>query len=186
MKTEDLVIYQSLDGKIKLEVRWYNETVWLNQAQMAELFQTSSQNITMHIRNVYEDGELEGIPTCKDFLQVRQEGRRSVKRNVAHYSLDMILSVGYRVKSKSGIQFRIWANKVLKDYIINGYAIQRPVSKQEFDKAITELEQQIINSEKFTEEQISEVYKTLAEFFSRKQIDEKPRKQIGFRSSKQE
>ena len=102
---------------IRLEVRMENETVWLSQAQMAELFGTKPQNITMHIRNVYEEKELEEISTCKDFLQVRKEGNRLVKRRSKIYNLDVIISVGYRIKSPRGTKFRQWAIDVIKQHI---------------------------------------------------------------------
>ena len=98
-----------------------NETVWLTQAQMAKLFETTPQNITLHIKNVYAEQELDADSTCKDFLQVREEGNRKIKRMQKFYNLDVIISVGYRVKSKRGTQFRIWANKILKDYLLKGY-----------------------------------------------------------------
>ena len=99
--------------------------MWLSQAQMATLFQTTPQNITMHIRNLYTDGEQEQQATCKDFLQVRQEGERIVSRNQKFYNLDVIISVGYRVKSLAGVRFRQWANKVLKNYMLRGYVVNQ-------------------------------------------------------------
>ena len=115
--------YQSADGAVSLEVRTDGDTVWLSQQQIADLFGTSRENITMHLRNVFLEGELEAEATSKDFLQVRQEGARSVRRDVAHYNLDAILSVGYRVKSKVATQFRVWATTRLRDYLVQGYAI---------------------------------------------------------------
>ena len=120
----EIILYQPNEA-IKLEVRLDDETVWLTQAQMAELFETTSQNVTMHIRNVYKEGELYMESTCKDFLQVRFEGSRQVKRMQKFYNLDVIISVGYRVKSQRGVQFRQWANRVLKEYLLNGYAINQ-------------------------------------------------------------
>ena len=116
-------IFTSRDGAVQLQVKLEDDTVWLTQAQMAILFDTSSQNITMHINNVFKEGELEKNSTCKDFLQVQQEGKREVIRNRKYYNLDVIISVGYRVKSQRGIQFRRWANQVLKDYLIKGYIV---------------------------------------------------------------
>lgn len=115
--------YQSADGAVSLEVRSDGDTVWLSQQQIADLFGTTRENITMHLRNVFREGELDAETTSKDFLQVRQEGTRSVRRNVAHYNLDAILSVGYRVKSKVATQFRVWATARLRDYLVQGYAI---------------------------------------------------------------
>jgi len=115
-----------------------NETVWLTQAQMAELFETTPQNITTHIRNVYNEKELERDSTCKDFLQVRTEGGRSVSRKAQHYNLDVIISIGYRVKSQRGVQFRRWATQVLKDYVMHGYAISHRFERLESRVAETE------------------------------------------------
>ncbi|MBE6216373.1 MAG: DNA-binding protein [Bacteroidales bacterium] len=120
--TGEIVVYQP-DEITRLEVRVNEETVWLTQGQMAELFQTSSQNITIHIRNIYDEGELQKNPTCKEYLQVQQEGSRIVRRRQKTYNLDVIISVGYRVKSIRGTQFRQWANGVLKAYLIKGYSI---------------------------------------------------------------
>ena len=105
--------------------------MWLTQAQMAELFQTTPQNITLHIRNVYKEGELEILSTCKDFLQVQKEGNRIVKRVQKLYNLDVIISVGYRVKSMRGTQFRQWALKVLKDYLLKGYSVNQRFERLE-------------------------------------------------------
>ena len=113
----EIILYQP-DEAIRLEVRLDEETVWLTQAQMAELFETTPQNITIHIRNMYKEGELDIKSTCKDFLQVRTEGKRIVNRIQKIYNLDVIISVGYRVKSLRGIQFRQWANRVLKEYLL--------------------------------------------------------------------
>ena len=115
--------YRSADGAVSLEVRADGDTVWLSQQQIAELFGTTRENITMHLQNVFREEELEAEATSKDFLQVRQEGARSVRRNVVHYNLDAILSVGYRVKSKVATQFRVWATATLRDYLVQGYAI---------------------------------------------------------------
>ena len=120
--TGEIVVYQP-DEITRLEVRVNEETVWLTQGQMAELFQTSPQNITIHIRNIYDEGELQKNPTCKEYLQVQQEGSRIVRRRQKTYNLDVIISVGYRVKSIRGTQFRQWANGVLKAYLIKGYSI---------------------------------------------------------------
>lgn len=120
-----IAIYQSVDGSIITEVRLEGDTVWLTQRQMAELFGTTPENVLMHLSNIYQDGELMENPTTKDFLVVQQEGNRQVKRTLKHFNLDAIISVGYRVNSKQGTQFRIWANRVLKDYLIQGFALNR-------------------------------------------------------------
>jgi hypothetical protein len=119
----EIVVYQSDDGRIKLEVRLQDETVWLTQQLIAELFQTTVPNISMHIRNIFEEGELTPDATIKKFLTVRREGSRDVRRELELYNLDMIISVGYRVKSLIATRFRIWATQRLKEYIIKGFTI---------------------------------------------------------------
>lgn len=131
MEENKIVIYQTDDGQIKIDVRLENETVWLTQAQMAILFDKTPQNITMHIRNAYKEGELDMEATCKDFLQVRKEGDRMVQRLQKYYDLDVIISVGYRVKSKRGTAFRIWARNVLKDYLIKGFAVNDCIRREQ-------------------------------------------------------
>lgn len=126
----EIIIYQP-EESIKLEVRLEDETVWLTQAQMAELFQTSKQNISLHTRNVFKENELSESATVKYSLTVQQEGKRIVKRNVAYYNLDVIISVGYRVKSQRGVEFRQWATRILKDYLLKGYAINRRIEQLE-------------------------------------------------------
>jgi hypothetical protein len=116
-------IYQTADGKTVVEVKFQEETVWLNQYQLAVLFETDRTSIAKHIKNIYEVRELEEFSTCAKFAQVRKEGKRDVTRDVYHYNLDMIISVGYRVNSIRGTQFRVWATKRLKDYLVEGYAI---------------------------------------------------------------
>ena len=122
MKNE-IVLFENQN--VKLEVNMKDETVWLSQQQMAELFNSSRTNIIEHINNIYSSGELDRISTCQDFRQVRKEGKRDVERTIPFYNLDMIISVGYRVNSRQGIIFRKWATKVLKDYLLKGYAINQ-------------------------------------------------------------
>ena len=131
MDENKIVIYQTEDGQTQIDVRLENDTVWLTQAQMAELFQKTPQNITMHIGNAYKEGELERESTCKEYLQVQQEGKRKVSRKVKYYDLDVIISVGYRVHSKRGTAFRIWARKILKDYLVKGYAVNDRIRKEQ-------------------------------------------------------
>ncbi len=131
MEENKIIIYQSEDGQTQIDVRLENETVWLTQAQMAELFQKTPQNITMHIRNAYNEGELDKDSTCKEFLQVQSEGNRQVARMQKFYDLDVIISVGYRVKSKRGTAFRIWARKILKDYLVRGYAVNENIRHEQ-------------------------------------------------------
>ena len=117
------LVYEAEDGRIKIDVRLDEETLWLPQAQMATLFQTSQQNISLHIQHIYEEGELLPEATHKKYLLVRSEGGREVKRLVDHYNLDMIISVGYRVKSHVATRFRIWATQRLKEYIVKGFTL---------------------------------------------------------------
>ena len=122
-KNNEIIIYQSEDGQTQVDVRMENETVWLTQAQMAELFQTDRTSIVRHINNIYKVEELERESTCAKIAQVQMEGSRTVTRQVPIFNLDMIISVGYRVNAKRGVQFRKWANKILKDYLLKGYAV---------------------------------------------------------------
>jgi len=131
MKEDKIVIYQTEDGQTQIDVRLEKETVWLTQAQMAELFQTDRTSIVRHINNIYKVEELEREATCAKITQVQTEGKRRVSRNIPYFNLDMIISVGYRVNSKRGVKFRQWANKVLKEYLVKGYVVnQRIHSKQ--------------------------------------------------------
>ena len=122
---EAIVVYQSEDNTLRLDVHMAQETVWLSQQQMAELFNSTIPNISIHIRNIFKEGELDKGATVKDFLIVQNEGGRKVTRHVAYYNLDVIISVGYRVKSKRGVLFRQWATKVLREYLFRGYAFNQ-------------------------------------------------------------
>lgn len=119
----EIVFYQQEDGKVKVQARLENESLWMTQQQMAELFQTTVPNINMHIKNIFDEGELKPEATIQDFLTVRQEGNRQVQRTLTHYNLDMVVSVGYRVKSMIATRFRIWATQQLKEYIIKGFVM---------------------------------------------------------------
>ena len=122
-KNSELILYQTEDGRTRIECRFENETLWLTQAQLAELFQTTPQNITLHLKAIFEEGELVEEATCKEYLQVRQEGKREVKRSLRHYNLEAILSVGYRVRSHRGTQFRQWATARLSEYLVKGFTM---------------------------------------------------------------
>ena len=144
----EIVLYQPDDDIIRLEVRIEEETVWLTQAQIAELFKTTVPNVNLHLKNIFDEGELKEFATIKDFLIVRQEGKRQVKRNLSFYNLDAIISVGYRIKSHAATLFRIWATKVLKEYILRGYAINYRIERVErlaiaTEKRVTETENKI-------------------------------------------
>ena len=119
----EIVVYQAEDGGSRIRVRLDGGTVWLPQALIAELYQTTPQNVTIHIKSIYDDGELVKAATCKDYLQVRPEGGRTVRRKLKHYDLDMILAVGYRVRSPRGTQFRQWATERLREYLVKGFTL---------------------------------------------------------------
>ena len=131
-----IVIYQTEDGKTQLDVKLENETVWLTQAQMTELFQTTKQNISLHINNIFKEGELDSKATVKEYLTVQHEGKRTVRRKVKYYDLDVIISVGYRVKSIRGARFRQWATSVLRDYLIKGYAINQRIREENYQQMV--------------------------------------------------
>ena len=129
-----IAIYIAENGQTQIDVRVQDETVWLTQESISKLFGTTIPNINIHIKNILNEGELDANSTIKDFLIVRHEGKRKVSRNIVHYNLDMILSVGYRVKSKTATQFRIWATKTLKDYLLNGYVINQKMLAEQKSK----------------------------------------------------
>lgn len=139
MDENKIVIYQVEDGQTRIDVRLENDTVWLTQAQMAELFQTDRTTIVRHINNIYRAEELERAATCAKIAQVQIEGKRRVKRSIPYFNLDMIISVGYRVNTKRGIKFRQWANKILKEYLVKGYAVNDRIRRDQ----ISELRQLI-------------------------------------------
>ncbi|MBO7572918.1 MAG: virulence protein RhuM/Fic/DOC family protein [Bacteroidales bacterium] len=131
---DKIIIYQTSDGQTQLDVRLEKETVWLTQAQMAELFQTDRTSIVRHINNIYKSEELDPKSTCAKIAQVQTEGKRQVTRLIPYFDLDMIISVGYRVNSKRGVQFRQWANRVLKQYLIKGYAVNERIRKEQISE----------------------------------------------------
>ena len=131
MEENKIIIYQTEDGQTQIDVRLENETVWLTQQQMVQLFKSSRTNILEHIQHIYEVEELDKISTCRNFRQIQKEGNRMVNRTKTMYNLDMIISVGYRVNTKRGIKFRQWANKVLKQYLIKGYAVNERIRKEQ-------------------------------------------------------
>ena len=122
-KQGNIIIYQSEDGIIRLDVRLEDNTVWLTQQQMADLYGSSRTNVVEHIKHIYEEGELEEEATCRKFRQVRQEGNREVAREIPYYNLDMIISLGYRVRSITATRFRQWATERLHEYIVKGFAL---------------------------------------------------------------
>ncbi|MBQ2008050.1 MAG: virulence protein RhuM/Fic/DOC family protein [Alistipes sp.] len=134
MNKGEIIIYQSEDGHTELNVRLDGDTVWLSQAQIAHLFQTDRTSIVRHINNIYRNGELKKEATCAIFTQVQTEGTRQVRRSLPLYTLDMIISVGYRVNSKQATQFRIWANRVLKEYLVQGYSVRRDLQSEQLEE----------------------------------------------------
>ncbi len=151
----EVTVYEAPDGEARVEVVLEQETVWLTQAQMAELVNTSSDNVGLHIQNLYPEGELERGATTEEYSVVRPEGRRSVRRRLQHYNLDVIISVGYRVKSQRGTQFRIWATKTLRDRFIPGYTLNEKRLRQrgvEIEDAISLLSTTLQNQRLVTDE----------------------------------
>ena len=148
MPEQQVRIFTSTDGQAQLEVALDQETVWLSQIQMAELFGKDVRTVNEHVSNVFQEGELEKEPTIRKFRIVRQEGKRQVQREIDHYNLDMIISVGYRVKSQRGVQFRKWATQVLKDHLVEGYTLnQRRLAERgiEFEQAVDLLSRTLTN-----------------------------------------
>lgn len=173
---EKILIYSSPDGKNKVDVLFSEEDFWMTQGALAELFQTSSQNITMHIKNIYDEKELLEIATCKYDLQVRLEGNREVKRRVKFYNLEMIIAIGFRTKSSSGNIFRKWANNTLKEYMIKGFVMDDKRLKDAdnfghdyFDELLLKI-RSIRASEKRFYQKIMEIYSTSIDY--NKDIDE--------------
>ena len=164
----EIVIYQSKDGDTKIDVRFEDETVWLSQAQMAELFQTSRTNVVEHIQHIYEEGELDESSTCRNFRQVRQEGTRQVTREITHYNLDMIISLGYRVKSAVATQFRRWATERLKEYMIKGFTMDDERLKNlgggNYWHELLERIRDIRSSEKVMYRQVLDLYATSVDY----------------------
>lgn len=164
----DIVIYKTQDGLTKINVKFEDETVWLSQQQMALLFQTSRTNIVEHIKHIYEEGELEQLSTCRNFRQVQTEGNRKVEREIPFYNLDMIISLGYRVKSIVATQFRRWATELIKEYLKKGYALDDNRLKElgggDYWKELLERIRDIRSSEKVMYRQVLDLYATSADY----------------------
>lgn len=164
----EIIIYQTEDGLTKLDVRMEDETVWLTQQQMAELFQTSRTNVVDHIKNIYEEDELDENSTCRKFRQVRMEGNRQVTRELPFYNLDMIISLGYRVKSSTATHFRKWATQRLKEYIIKGFIIDDERLKGNgggnYWKELLDRIRDIRSSEKVLYRQVLDLYATSVDY----------------------
>ena len=164
----DIVIYQTEDGDTKIDVRFVDETVWLTQQQMAELFQSSRTNIVEHIQHIYEEGELDEASTCRKFRQVRTEGNRQVTREIPYYNLDMIISLGYRVKSMIATHFRRWATERLKEYMVKGFTMDDDRLKKlgggNYWKELLARIRDIRSSEKVMYRQVLDLYATSVDY----------------------
>ncbi len=166
--SNNIIIYQSDDGETKIDVKLENETVWLSQQQMALLFKTSRTNIVEHINNIYLEGELDKISTCQNFRQVRKEGNREVSREIPFYNLDMIISLGYRIKSKIATNFRKWATERLKEYMIKGFTLDDERLKGNaggnYWKELLARIKDIRSSEKVLYRQVLDLYATAVDY----------------------
>ena len=164
----EIIIYQTADGLTNIEVKMQDETVWLTQQQMAELYQTSRTNVIEHIQHIYEEGELEENSTCRNFRQVRKEGNREVSRELPFYNLDMIISLGYRVKSRIATNFRRWATERLKEYIIKGFTMDDERLKgnggSNYWKELLDRIRDIRSSEKVLYRQVLDLYATSVDY----------------------
>jgi hypothetical protein len=165
-----ITIYETADGKARIEVRFENENVWLTQKQMAELFDCSADNVSLHLKNIYKERELEPKATAEEISVVQKEGQREIKRNLTFYSLEAIIAVGYRVNSARGTQFRMWATDKLKSYILKGYALDKDrfikgsrFSARYFDELLEEI-REIRASERMVYQKITDIYATSADY----------------------
>lgn len=164
----DIIIYQTDDGETQIDVKFEDETVWLTQQQMSELFQTSRTNIVEHIRHIYDEGELDENSTCRKFRQVRTEGERQIAREIPYYNLDMIISLGYRIKSRIATHFRRWATERLKEYMIKGFALDDKRLKElgggDYWKELLDRIRDIRSSEKVMYRQVLDLYATSVDY----------------------
>lgn len=164
----DILIYQSQNGQIKVEVRFEDETVWLTQQQMAELYQCSRTNVVEHIKHIYEDEELEEQATCRKIRQVQMEGNREVSREFPFYNLDMIISLGYRIKSQTATQFRIWATQRLREYLVKGFTLNderlKSGSGYNYFKELLDRIREIRLSERLFYQQVKDIYATSIDY----------------------
>ena len=168
MNNSEILIYQNSEGNIKIDVRLEEESVWLTQAQLCELFQKSKATISEHIKNVFEEGELDASATVRNFRTVQTEGKREVERAIDYYNLDVIISVGYRVKSPQGTQFRIWATQRLKEYIIKGFTLNddrfKSGNSMNYFNELQERIREIRISERFFYQKIKDIYTTSIDY----------------------
>ena len=171
-----IIIYQDEDGVTKVSVKFSDEDIWLTQNQIAEIYKTTQQNISLHINNIYRDNELEKNSTNKEFLLVQTEGNRQVKRNIDHYNLDMIISLGYRVQSQVATRFRIWATQRLHEYMQKGFTMDDERLKQGGNRYFRELLQRIRDirsSERNFYQQVTDIYATSIDYDSRSDLTKK-------------
>ena len=167
-QTNEIIIYEGDDGQPRIEVRIQGETVWLTQAQLAELFDTTKQNVSLHIQNIYEEGELSRGATVKEYLIVQKEGDRDVSRELEHYNLDLIISLGYRVKSQIATHFRQWATARLREYIVKGFTMDderlKGTGGGEYWKELLDRIRDIRSSEKALYRQVLDLYATSIDY----------------------
>ncbi|MGB3413483.1 MAG: virulence RhuM family protein [Microbacteriaceae bacterium] len=167
----EIILFQREDGEPAIEVRLDDETVWLSQQQLSELFQTSRTNVVEHIRNIYGEGELDELATCRDFRQVRIEGNREVARTIPHYNLDLIISLGYRVRSGVATRFRIWATERLREYLVKGFTMDDQKLKNlgggSYWRELLERIRDIRSSEKVLFRQVLDLYATSVDYNSK-------------------
>ena len=173
-ENNEIIIYQSEDGETRIDVKFTGETVWLSQQQMADLYQSSRSNVVEHIKHIYEDGELDEESTCRNFRQVRQEGSRQVTRDIPFYNLDMIISLGYRIRSVIATHFRRWATERLKEYIIKGFTIDDERLKGNgggaYWRELLDRIRDIRSSEKVMYRQVLDLYATAVDYDPRSDI----------------
>lgn len=171
-RENDIAIYQDAEGALNVSVRFAEDDIWLTQKQLAEIYSTTQQNISLHIDNIYKDGELPAERTHKDFLLVQKEGQRNVKRQVVHYNLDMVIALGYRVQSPAATRFRQWATDRLHEYIQKGFALNDERLKQGGNRYFKELLQRIRDirsSERNFYQQVTDIYATSIDYDPRSQ-----------------
>lgn len=174
----EIILFQANDGRTKIQVRFEEKSVWLTQAAIAELFQTTPQNITIHLKSIFEDGELIEEATCKEYLQVQDEGKRKVNRNLKHYSLEAILAVGYRVRSSRGMQFRQWATAQLQELLVKGFVIDderlkegKAIGQDYFDELLSRI-RDIRASERRFYQKITDIYATSIDYDGKAEMTE--------------
>lgn len=174
MKKNNIIIYTSKDGIIKVDTMLVDETIWMSQNELAKLFDTTKYNISLHMKNIFESGELEENSTVKKFLTVQKEGARNVKREVIHYNLDAIIAIGYRISSKRATEFRIWATKILKEYMIKGFSLNDDFLKNNgespyFEELLARI-REIRSSEKVFWRKVLDIYATSIDYNPKEEL----------------